>query len=313
MKNNTGSLPAICLGGPTGSGKTAAALKLARIWNCEIVNADSRQLYKDFPIITAQPDKKERSGIPHHLYGLLSTNEKCTAAEWIDLARESMVKILEKGKIPLLVGGTGFYIKAIFEGLSAIPPADPSISSQIIERMRELGSRALYAELAGIDPDTARKIHPNDKQRICRGLEVFHSTKKTLYWWHKNAAKTSIATGPVFWLAPQLKNLEPILIKRIWQMLDKGAQEEVKMALKNFADFAFPGWESIGARELASYLLNKTSLDDCVKRWFELTRAYAKRQLTWFRGQNKWHPFINSDALLEFAENNKNLPENLVC
>lgn len=301
MKDSHGCLRAICLAGPTGSGKTALGVKLAKIWDCEIINADSRQLYRDFPIITAQPSREETGQIPHHLYGILPLDKKCSAAEWTRLACEKIGEIRSRGKTPLLIGGTGFYIKALFEGLSEIPTVSPAVSAEIAERMAKAGSISLYAELSGVDPETARRIHPNDRQRIGRALEVYYSTGKTLYWWQKHAGREPACAGSIFWLKKSLAALEPALHERILLMLKNGALEEVEEALANFPDLSLSGWDSIGARELASYLKKEAGLEESVNRWFDSTRAYAKRQLTWFRGQKNWIDFTDAGALLDYA------------
>jgi len=166
IETTSAPLPVICLAGPTGSGKTAAALALAAALDGEVVNADSRQVYADFPLITAQPSAEERACCPHHLYGFLATENKISAGRWAEAAVDKVRDILARGKTPLLVGGTGLYFQALLRGMAEIPPVDPQLTAAITARVDEQGAPALHAELAQIDSAYAAKIHPNDRQRI---------------------------------------------------------------------------------------------------------------------------------------------------
>lgn len=278
-------LPVICLAGPTGAGKTAMALVLAEELGCEIINADSRQTYADFPIVTAQPEKAEIAKAPHHLYAFLKTEEKLDAAAWAKLTFKKAEEIYSRNKIPLLVGGSGFYFQALLTSLADIPAIPQEISSHYARQIQSLGSTRLYEELKKIDPVFAAKIHPNDKQRIQRGLEVYSGTGQALSDWHKRRAPEALCSGPLFMIDSSISDLEPVLKNRIEKMENMGALEEVKRAWENCPDYSAPGWSGIGCRECLDYLIGRLDGVQWKKEWFANTRAYAKRQLTWFRGR----------------------------
>ncbi len=280
-------LPVICLAGPTGAGKTALALDIAEILGCEIINADSRQVYKDFPIVTAQPDEQEKSRAPHHLYSFLTTDKKLDAAGWAKIAYKKSKEIHSRGKLPLLTGGSGFYFQALLSCLAAIPPVPAEISAHYAQQIQSSGSPAAYEKLKQIDPDYALKIHPNDKQRIQRALEVYAGTGKTFSWWHKKARPEALCSGPLFVLDCPLSELEPVLKARIKVMQEKGAIKEIINAWKNCPDSSSPGWSGIGCRETLEYLMGRLDQKNWEKEWLANTRAYAKRQLTWFRGRKE--------------------------
>ncbi|MBQ3059111.1 MAG: tRNA (adenosine(37)-N6)-dimethylallyltransferase MiaA [Desulfovibrio sp.] len=281
------ALPVICLAGPTGSGKTAAALLLARELDCEVINADSRQVYADFPCITAQPSAEEQAVCPHHLYGFLPTQQKISAGYWVAAATECVRAVLARGRIPLLVGGTGLYFQALLHGIAQIPRLDPAIGRGIENRLAKQGASALYDELARYDPSYAARIHPNDRQRIVRALEVLEGTGRTFSWWHANSMAPPLCQGPLLTLAAPLAWLEPRLAARLDMMLAQGALDEARQALQNCADAKAPGWSGIGAAEALAYLRGLLNIETCCRLWLQNTRAYAKRQLTWFRARKE--------------------------
>lgn len=282
----------ICLAGPTGSGKTAAALHIARALEslgriaC-VINADSRQVYRDFPIITAQPSEDERCVCPHMLYGWLETALKISAGQWAEKALAALKESLEKGHIPLLVGGTGFYLRALLDGIAEIPAIDPAIGLRLEEECRVKGAAALHERLRRIDQEYAAKIHPNDSQRNVRALEVWEGTKRTFTWWHKNAPMPAPFNVLRIGVGLPLTELEPFLKLRIQIMMKAGAMEEAKRALALCPDMKAPGWSGIGCAEAAAYLTGRMSLEECVEAWTHRTRAYAKRQWTWFRADKR--------------------------
>ncbi len=280
-------LPVLCLAGPTGAGKTALALELAKTLHAEVVNADSRQVYADFPLITAQPDASERAVCPHHLYGWLATEESLDVQRWITRALACATDIRARGKLPLLVGGTGMYFHSLLHGIAAIPPVDPAIHEALRARLAAEGPAGLHAELKALDPELAARLHPNDSQRIVRGLEVCQSSGRPLSWWHANAQGQPACAGPLLAVRTPLPELEPGLRARIDGMIERGALDEGRRALARCPDGSAPGWSGIGCREVRDFLLGRLSLDEAKAVWFQRTRAYAKRQITWFRGRSE--------------------------
>ncbi|MDE5879428.1 MAG: tRNA (adenosine(37)-N6)-dimethylallyltransferase MiaA [Desulfovibrio sp.] len=301
--------PVICLAGPTGAGKTALALLLARRLGGEIINADSRQVYADFPLITAQPTSGERAAAPHHLYGFLPTPQKISAGRWADMAAEKAREVAARGRVPLLVGGTGLYFQGLLRGMAAIPPIEAEVTRRLAARLESSGPEALHAELARADPAYAARIHPRDRQRILRALEVLEGTGRPFSWWHGHAMSAPPCAGPLFVLAARLAWLAPRLGRRIDAMLGAGAVEEARSALAlgpaRAGGRPLPGWSGIGCAELLEHLEGRLSLAECRARWLANTRAYAKRQLTWFRARPEavfMPPVGGEEAILAAAE-----------
>ncbi|MDR2488399.1 MAG: tRNA (adenosine(37)-N6)-dimethylallyltransferase MiaA [Desulfovibrio sp.] len=284
----SGPLPFIlCIVGPTGAGKTAAALALAEVLPISVINADSRQIYRDFPIITAQPSAGERARCPHLLYGFLPTREKLGAGEYSRLAASAVNSETARGRLPALVGGTGLYVKALIEGMAPIPEVAPDIRTLWQRRYAEEGGPALHAFLAGKDPAYASKIHPHDRQRITRALEVWQATGKNLSCWHAGPLPPAPYRVAKISLELPLAELEPLLQKRMEGMLRNGAEDEAREALRRCPDPEAPGWSGVGCGELRAYVEGSLSLTDCKNLWLKNTRAYAKRQLTWFRADKE--------------------------
>ena len=282
----------LCLVGPTGSGKTAAALHLAAALEkagrpVSVINADSRQVYRDFPIITAQPTEEETRVCPHKLYGWLETTKKISAGQWADTAESAIRETLSEGRVPVLVGGTGFYLRALLDGIAAIPAVDPAIGKRLTRECEELGAPTLHARLSAIDPEYAAKIHPNDSQRNVRALEVWEGTGKTFTWWHTQATPPAAYNVLRLGIGLPLPELSPFLARRIELMLEAGALEEARRALTRCPDTAAPGWTGIGCAETAAFLEGRLSLPECIELWTRNTRAYAKRQWTWFRADQR--------------------------
>lgn len=275
--------PILCLLGPTGTGKTAAAIAVARRMAASVINFDSRQVYADFPIITAQPDEVERAACPHLLYGFLATDERMTAARFVELALEAIAGVHAQGRLPILVGGTGLYLRSLLSGIAPIPEIPDDIRRAVLERVRAQGPQRLHAELAKTDPDYAARIHPNDTQRNARAAEVLLATGRTMTWWH---TRSDHAPAPFDALKVGLRlplaELEPHLAGRIDAMLAAGAVDEARQAFARHPDPEAPGWTGIGCAELLAFLRGQTTLGQARALWIKNTRAYAKRQMTWF-------------------------------
>jgi tRNA dimethylallyltransferase len=276
---------AVCIVGPTGAGKSAAALRLAAALGGEVINADSRQVYADFPVITAQPGAEERRLHPHHLYGFLRATERISAGQWAELAAARIAECAARGKLPLLVGGTGLYIRAITRGLADIPPVDPAVAQRLEEEYARLGPQTLHARLEKADPSYAARTPARNRQRVLRALGVWECTGRPFSGWHGQGSPLCRALLLV--VRTELGELVPRLERRISAMLEAGALDEARRALIQCADPKAPGWSGIGCAELYRHLHGEISLEQARALWLGNTRAYAKRQLTWFRGQEE--------------------------
>ncbi|MDL2285268.1 tRNA (adenosine(37)-N6)-dimethylallyltransferase MiaA [Desulfovibrio sp. OttesenSCG-928-F07] len=295
----------ICVAGATGSGKSAIAAQLGRDTGGVVINMDSRQVYADFPIITAQPGESETALCPHLLYGFLPSTQSISAGSYTVKVSELIKKVITEGKQPILVGGTGLYFKALMHGIANIPQIPKDIHDKWQQECATLGSIALHATLQQQDPEYAAKIHPHDRQRITRALEVYDFTGKTFSMWHATSRSSVPFNFVYLGLDISLKELEPGLYKRIDIMLANGAIDEAKAALQNCADSKSPGWSGIGCAELYKYLHGNLSLEEAKELWYKNTRAYAKRQLTWFRGQPDivWYKPCNYENFLKAVKN----------
>lgn len=273
----------VCILGVTGAGKSSLALRLAEKYDIAVVNFDSRQVYAELPTITDQPGAREQGLCPHFLYGFLSADTHMDAGKFITLARQALDRAASRGHLPVLVGGTGFYLRALLQGLAPIPEIPAEVRTQVRLQCSELGTRFLHSRLSRIDPQSARRIHPNDGQRICRALEVYMGTGKKLSRWHEIKPEHPGFAGLKLGLAPNERSLlKDRLYSRIRTMLDKGAVPEVKNVLEKYGEGA-PGLTGIGAPELVHYIQGRTTLEETKQLWLKNTFAYAKRQLTWFK------------------------------
>lgn len=292
-----------CIAGPTGAGKTAAALALAAALPLAVVNADSRQVYKDFPIITAQPSPEERSRCPHLLYGFLNSEATLGAGEYARMAANAVASQRALGRVPVLVGGTGLYFRALLEGLAPIPAVPAEITGRWQERCCREGGPALHTLLVEKDPVYAAKIHPNDRQRIIRALEVLESTGKPFSWWHGRTPSQKAYQTCKVGIGLHLKELEPLLERRISLMLEAGALEEAEAALAHCPDPGAPGWSGIGCSEMYRYITGALTMSECRTLWLKNTRAYAKRQLTWFRADPgiRWFRPDETAAIVDYV------------
>lgn len=285
---STAALPAlVALAGPTASGKSAAALVLADALNAEIVSVDSALVYRGMDIGTAKPTREERARVPHHLVDIREPTEAYSAAEFAADARRLAGEIQARGKRVVLVGGTMLYFKALFEGLAALPPADPEVRAAIEAEAARAGWPALHAQLADVDPETAARLAPNDAQRIQRALEVFRLTSRPLSAFHGAGTRTG-ALRP-----DRLLSLEPNdrawLHERIAQrfdaMLAAGFLDEVR-SLRARGDLhaELPSMRCVGYRQAWEALEGAWPLASVRERGIAATRQLAKRQLTWLRG-----------------------------
>ena len=284
------------LAGPTASGKTAAALALAEVLPVEIVSVDSALVYRGMDIGTAKPTREERSRVPHHLIDILDPREAYSAAQFATDAQRLIADISARGRLPLLVGGTMLYFKALYEGLDAMPAADPAVRPAIDAEAAERGWPALHAQLAQIDPVTAARLAPNDAQRIQRALEVWRSSGRALSSFHRGD-KTPPARQPLVALEPGDRAwLHERIAQRFDAMLEAGFVDEVR-ALRGRGDLhpGLPSMRCVGYRQTWEALDAELPERELRERGIAATRQHAKRQLTWLRSM-PWRHVVACDA-----------------
>ncbi|CQH18619.1 TPA: tRNA (adenosine(37)-N6)-dimethylallyltransferase MiaA [Yersinia enterocolitica] len=278
--------PAIFIMGPTASGKTALSIALRQQLPVELVSVDSALIYRGMDIGTAKPSAEELALAPHRLIDIRDPAESYSAADFRKDALKEMADITAAGRIPLLVGGTMLYFKALLDGLSPLPSADPQVRQRIEQQAAELGWEALHQQLAEIDPVAAARIHPNDPQRLSRALEVFFISGKTLTELTKISGETLPYRVHQFAIAPVSRELLHQRIElRFHQMLDAGFETEAR-ALFDRGDLHtdMPAIRCVGYRQMWSYLSGEIDYDEMVYRGICATRQLAKRQMTWLRG-----------------------------
>lgn len=282
---------AIFLMGPTASGKTALAIELCQRLPVEVISVDSALIYRGMDIGTAKPNQDELSQAPHHLIDILDPSLPYSAADFRRDALNVMGEITARGNIPLLVGGTMLYFKALLEGLSPLPSADQAIREEIENIAREQGWSEVHRRLAEVDPVAAARIHPNDPQRLSRALEVYLISGQTLTEMTQTAGEELPYNVFQFAIAPQdRKILHERIEQRYHLMLDAGFEEEVR-ALYNRGDLHadLPSIRCVGYRQMWSYFDGEIDYDEMVYRGICATRQLAKRQITWLRGWENIH------------------------
>jgi len=286
--------------GPTASGKSALAVDRSRADpSAVIINADAMQCYDALPILTAQPTPAERAGIPHALYGILDAAQTCSAADWVTMATNEINAALAKNQKPYLVGGTGFYIKSLMDGLSPIPNIAPDVRAGLMARLDEQGLPALYAELGALDPVIATRLKPSDTQRIIRALEVYEGTGTPLSAWQDMPLQKPSPdwTFHVIHVSPDKEILDKKIRARLQGMMDAGVMDEVKSLSDRIDNGDVSADAAItiahGFRYLRSVLKNEMSLDAALERTAIETRQYTKRQRTWLRHQIKADEMIS--------------------
>ena len=292
-------LPVICLMGPTASGKTALAIALCQQLNAEIISVDSALVYRGMDIGTAKPTAAELTMAPHHLLDIRDPADSYSAADFRQDALQLISDIQHRGKVPLLVGGTMLYFKALLEGISALPAADAAVRQQLEAEAREQGWAAMHQQLAKIDPVAAARIHPNDPQRINRALEVYRLTGQSLT--KLTAEKTEPFPFSVhqFAIAPTDRSiLHQRIAERFMLMLEQGFEQEVQwLRQRGDLHIDLPSIRCVGYRQMWQYLDGEHSYGQMVEKGIAATRQLAKRQLTWLRGWPNLH-WLKSEAEL---------------
>ena len=281
--------------GATGIGKSTLAMSLAPTCGGEIVNADALQVYRGFDIGTAKPSEEDRRRVRHHLVDILSPEERYSAGHFARLATSAIESIRARGALPILVGGNGFYFRALFDGLSPIPEIVKTVRSGLEHRLLRDGLPALYGELLAVDEKTAKRVSPSDKQRILRALEVAEGTGKSLSWWQNQKAMAFRTTVLRIGLTLPREVLYDRLASRVRRMLESGWLDEIRELLTAGVDETTPAFQALGYRELAAHLRERCSLEEALADTVRATRRYAKRQLTWFRGETEIRFFEAED------------------
>jgi tRNA dimethylallyltransferase len=284
--------PALFLMGPTASGKTGLAIELCENLPCEIISVDSALIYRGMDIGTAKPNAAELQRTPHRLIDILDPAQRYSVAEFRKDALLAMQDITARGKIPLLVGGTMMYYKALIDGLSPLPESDQNVRKTIEAKAEKLGWEELHQQLAQIDPTSAKRIHPNDPQRLIRALEVYHLTNRSM----TDLMATKSAPIPYnirqFCIAPDdRKVLHQRIAQRFQQMVDTGFQDEVeKLRARDDLHLNLPSIRCVGYRQMWQYLDGDYDFSEMIAKSVAATRQLAKRQLTWLRGWENIHP-----------------------
>ena len=304
----------ILISGPTASGKSNFAIKIAKKINGEIINADSMQVYKQLKILTARPNKKEQKKIKHHMYGFVDLNKKFSTGQWLNVAIKKIKEIKKRKKIPILVGGTGLYFQSLIDGLVKIPEIPIKFRNQVRLSQKKEGQKKFYKKLLKVDPMSKDKFDPNDIQRSIRAYEIKLFTKISMYEW-LNKTKSEFKEKEFLKLYIDFKRED--LIKRISsrsiKMLDEGAIMEVKKFVKSKIKKDLSVNKVIGIDELTQYLGKKINLDQAQELISIKTRQYAKRQATWARSRmtswKKINPTMSADYIKKLKKSSLKLDQ----
>ena len=286
--------PVVIVTGPTASGKSGLALRLAETFDGVVINADSMQVYRELSILTARPDLEAMRRVPHRLYGVLPGSERCSAGRWCVMALAEIVAAQEQGRLPIITGGTGLYLRALLEGLDPVPEIPELVRARARALYDEMGGPAFHAALAERDPAMAGRLHPNDRQRLVRAWEVMEATGRSLAEWQSQG--TGQGTGKArarplpkrrFWLLcqPPRARLYAACDARFEDMMRRGALEEVRALEALGLEPSLPIMKALGVPELSAHLAGALTLEAAVSRAQQATRNYAKRQETWLRTQ----------------------------
>jgi len=278
---------AVLIAGPTASGKSALALELALATGGIVVNADSMQVYRDLRIITARPTEDEEARAPHRLYGHVDAAVNFSAGAWVADAAKALGEARAEGRLPIFIGGTGLYFKALTAGLSVVPPIPAEVREDVRARLERNGAEALHAELARRDPQAAERLNLRDRTRIARALEVVEATGRSLLDWHREGQPPLLPKDSfrAVFLAPERDALYARIDARFDAMLAAGALQEIERLAARQLDPLLPAMKAHGVPALIRHLRGELSLEQAATIGRADTRHYAKRQFTWFRHQ----------------------------
>lgn len=284
--------------GPTASGKTGAAVEIAQVLGGEVINADSRQVYDKTPIIAAVPGGGERGGVEHHLFQVIDLAERMSAARWAAMGGEKIEEVLARGKVPIVVGGTGLYLRTLMEGISEVP----AVPVQVEEEFRGLPAEELHKQLSEVDPVLAAKLHPSDTQRITRGLVVYTHTGTPLSEWQAMPGKAPPYRFRKLALSPERDELYARIEARWGQMVERGVVAEIAALRDEGYNLDMPGMQSLGIAEIFDFLDGTMGFDEVQRVVVQGTRHYAKRQVTWLRNSfGAEREFGSADELVKFG------------
>ena len=282
-------IKALFIVGPTASGKTDLSISLAKALNGEIICADSMQIYKGIHVASAAPDEVEKDGVPHHLFEFLNLEDEYSVADYVKTARQVISEIAARGKLPIIVGGTGLYVSSLLDNIEYIEQdADPSLRQELENKLESIGAEAMLAELSEFDPESAARLHPNNRRRIIRAFEVYLQTGKTITEQNLLSRQTKSDIEPIV-IGITYKNRELLydrINRRVDIMLSNGLLDEAKQTIGNNKKGAF---QAIGHKELYPAIMGVDTCDNCAEHLKQQTRRYAKRQLTWFNRDERIH------------------------
>lgn len=279
------STEVVLVAGPTASGKSALALDLAERFGGVVINADAMQVYREMRVLTARPDTATERRAPHRLYGFLPVTEAFSVARWRERAVEEIRAAHGEGRMPIVVGGTGLYFKALTDGLSPVPAIPGDVRARIRARMEEIGPETFHAELATRDPVMAGRLRPSDRQRLARAAEVLEATGTSLAEWQGRASAEEGFRFRTLLLLPPREILHAACDARFRSMVENGALDEARATRALDLDPALPATRAVGLRELIRHLDGEIGLEKSISLAQAATRQYAKRQITWFRKQ----------------------------
>ena len=275
------------MAGPTASGKSALALELAQRIGGAVVNADSMQVYRDLSVLTARPDAAEEARVPHRLYGHVDAATSYSAGHFVMDAASVLEELRAQRRVPIFVGGTGLYFKALVAGLSAVPPIPQTVRESVRGRLERDGVEALHTELVRCDPVSAARLRPRDRTRIARALEVVEATGSSITDWHRKRQSPLLPVGQftALFVAPERETLYARIDARFDAMLKTGALAEVEQLAARHLDPLLPAMKAHGVQPLIRHLRGQITLAAAAEIGRADTRRYAKRQFTWFRHQ----------------------------
>ena len=293
----------LVLVGPTASGKTALALSIARKISVEIISADSRQIYKYLTIGTAKPSEKELHQVPHHFIDLLEPDQKFNAGDFQEQGRKIISQILDKKKLPIIVGGTGLYVQAIVDGFFEQPEISGEVREQLEFRLEREGKEALFKELQSIDPESAQTMDASKYRRVIRALEIFHETGTPISQFHKQHKVNTMYDAHFYGLNWERSKLYERINNRVDKMFAEGFLDEVKQLKAMGFDDRFQSLQTVGYKEAFAFLRNEISKERMIELMKQNTRRFAKRQLTWFRKEERiqWFDISAEDQIDEIS------------